>query len=510
MQLLPVSRLSGGGRKMTLCGGVIILLIIPAPYAFTWLEEAIFNWRMSQQSETILTQQERRKDELDLSMGKLFDELEFSCSLSDRKKLSLAAINNRYIFLTGVVTNKNMLCTSLGEGVRFTIDKVATEYTGKDRINFFKVGDSLDGSKRLAFAYSSEKGTLFSILSADSFYSLLDNACSGCFYVELFVDEQLVFNIGAESIKNEPLYRESYFFKKNSRQAMKIYAGDALRVDSKKILHNLIKISLCLILLILLVIWGITKIKNKTLLAKLKKAIKYNEFFAFYQPVFDVRRQQFVGAEVLVRWNCNNEWISPSHFIPYAEEKNLIIPVTDVVIKKAVLDMAQLPDDFWYSINISAKHFIDEQLIKSIAKLKYIDPKRVSFEITERNPIRDIESANRQIKQLSSQGYNFKLDDFGTGYGGIAYLQLLSIRSIKIDKMFIDTIGTDDFKLGVLESIIAFGIESNYQVIAEGVETKAQADFLYSKGVTLHQGYFYAKPMNIRDLLACVYQKAIL
>lgn len=105
-----------------------------------------------------------------------------------------------------------------------------------------------------------------------------------------------------------------------------------------------------------------------------------------------------------------------------------------------------------------------------------------------------------EIAALQERGYHFKLDDFGTGYGGFAYLQRLGIRQIKIDKMFVDTIGTDDLKRSVLDATIAFGLKSGMEMIAEGVETQEQVDYLYRHGVHLIQGYVYAKPMPLSKL----------
>ena len=105
-----------------------------------------------------------------------------------------------------------------------------------------------------------------------------------------------------------------------------------------------------------------------------------------------------------------------------------------------------------------------------------------------------------EIAALQERGYHFKLDDFGTGYGGFAYLQRLGIRQIKIDKMFVDTIGTDDLKRSVLDATIAFGLKSGMEMIAEGVETQEQVEYLHRHGVHLIQGYVYAKPMPLSKL----------
>lgn len=494
-------------KSLILCVcGVIIAFIVLAAYGFALLEKKIFDWRIWQQSKEILTQQENRKDELDLSIQKILDELSFSCDEDDKKILSSSAMKSRYIMLAGLITADNKSCTSLGGRFIFQHNELIPKSTARNQLYFFNVRNEIDTSGQLAIAYTDIQGTLFFILGADSFYSLLDKNCVGCFYVDFFFDGRSVFGVGEKNIKKEPSHSVVDYFNQDSLQGMKLYAGDNLRADVDGFIRQFSRVFIGISSLLLVVVLIAIKLKNRTLNAKLKYAMRNKEIYPFYQPIFDVKLQRFVGAEVLVRWRHNEEWISPTQFIPYAEEKDLIIPITDVIIRRAEHDMAQLPNDFWYSINISAKHFVNEQLIHSIMKMKFkgSNAQRVSFEITERHPISDIESAKKQIGFLSARGYHFKLDDFGTGYGGVAYLQVLGIRSIKIDKMFVDTIGTDDFKFGALESIIAFGIESDYQMIAEGVETKEQADFLYSKGVFLHQGYFYAKPMSIKKLLAFI------
>lgn len=127
---------------------------------------------------------------------------------------------------------------------------------------------------------------------------------------------------------------------------------------------------------------------------------------------------------------------------------------------------------------------------------------RLKFELTERVPIKTMTQAQEEVFYLLKKGYQFKIDDFGTGYGGFAYLQNLQISSIKIDKMFVDTIDTSDVKISVLDSIIASAKQGNIEVIAEGVEGQHQVDYLAERGVYWIQGYFYAKPMPINEALA--------
>lgn len=206
------------------------------------------------------------------------------------------------------------------------------------------------------------------------------------------------------------------------------------------------------------------------------------------------------NLEALLRWQRGNELIPPGAFIDYAEEQDLILPMTSQLLEKVIADLPQLAPSQWVSVNIVAAHLEQSHLHDLLQRHQWPSPARLTFELTERKPIIDIGAASNQISALQAKGYHFKLDDFGTGYGGFAYLQSLGIRQIKIDKMFVDTIGTDDLKRSVLDATIAFGRESGMEMIAEGAERQEQVDYLQRHGVHLIQGYVYAAPMPLNKL----------
>ncbi|MNP47270.1 putative cyclic-di-GMP phosphodiesterase AdrB [compost metagenome] len=166
-----------------------------------------------------------------------------------------------------------------------------------------------------------------------------------------------------------------------------------------------------------------------------------------------------------------------------------------------IADLPQLAPEQWVSVNLVAAHIEHSLLRDQLQRYDWPSPTRLTFELTEREPIVDIAAATHEITLLQEKGYHFKLDDFGTGYGGFAYLQQLGIRQIKIDKMFVDSIGTDDPKRNLLDAIIAFGLKSDMEMIAEGVETQEQVDYLGQHGVYLIQGYLFARPMPLHELL---------
>ncbi len=152
------------------------------------------------------------------------------------------------------------------------------------------------------------------------------------------------------------------------------------------------------------------------------------------------------------------------------------------------------------SINIVSSHLESGVLTKLLSELNWPISNRIHFELTERIPVKDTEAAKKEILYLTNKGYKFKIDDFGTGYGGFSYLQDLGIRCLKVDKMFIDPIGSDDQKLKVLDSIVSAANKAECEMIAEGVESQAQVEYLAQHAIYLIQGYVYAKPEPLTNL----------
>ncbi|WP_335908813.1 EAL domain-containing protein [Shewanella indica] len=218
------------------------------------------------------------------------------------------------------------------------------------------------------------------------------------------------------------------------------------------------------------------------------------------RPIVDINQNKVVGYEVLVRWKKGKEFIPPVAFVEHAEACGLIIPITESLLQQVLQQLPELESGTWVSINLVAEHLEQAHVSRVLQQHNWPEPDRLKFELTERLPIADIDAAKQEIARLTEKGYSFKIDDFGTGYGGFKYIQTLGIDSIKIDKMFIDTIGTNDLKRGVLDAIIAFGLESELEMIVEGVETAEQVEYLKERGIFLVQGYYFARPVPVEDL----------
>lgn len=239
------------------------------------------------------------------------------------------------------------------------------------------------------------------------------------------------------------------------------------------------------------------------------KAVRNGEFVPFYQPVMDIENGTLRGCEVLMRWQRpTGEIISPGQFMAYAEANGHIFEMTRQLMLKTAEEMGELYSenpDLKLSINLFAGHFHDRQVVMDLKKAyenSKISFQQVVVEVTERYPLEDMELARKIISELQALGIRVALDDVGTGHGGMAYLQKLGVDIIKIDKMFIDPLGSDENSTTIVDSMVELADNLGMGIIAEGVEEEDQIDRLLELGVTAAQGYFFAKPMNAEDYIA--------
>lgn len=249
--------------------------------------------------------------------------------------------------------------------------------------------------------------------------------------------------------------------------------------------------------------------KRYSLQGALKAAVKNNEFYPEYQPLYHCEKGVFSGVEVLVRWrDSENQLIMPDFFISEAETSGLILPITlqivEISLRETQLLLKKHPD-FHLAFNLSALHFTEplffdkfNQLIKQFS----IPPHQILLEITER----ELLDKNNSIfigtmQKLRSQGYSLAVDDYGTGHASISYLQHFPFDYLKIDKIFVQAIGTNAITESLNDAIIQMAKGLNLIIIAEGVETEEQVTYLSNNGVQLLQGWYFSKAIPIEKLL---------
>lgn len=236
----------------------------------------------------------------------------------------------------------------------------------------------------------------------------------------------------------------------------------------------------------------------------LERAIERNEIRPYYQPVINLRTGELVGCEVLCRWEKRNgEVVPPGAFIDYAEVTGLAIPMTVSLMQQVRNDLGELSKtipNLKISINLFEGHFRDAAIVDDVQAIFGPSPisfRQLVFEITERRPLHNSVATTSVISGLHALGARLAMDDAGTGHSNLAYLATLGVDVIKIDRIFVDMITPGVNQVPVLDGLIAMARDLDCEIVAEGVETEAQALYLRSRGVLHAQGYIFAPALKV-------------
>jgi len=249
----------------------------------------------------------------------------------------------------------------------------------------------------------------------------------------------------------------------------------------------------------------------------IREAINLGQFHLAYQPKVNVRINQLQGLEALLRWNSPARGnVSPADFIPVAEESGHIIPLGYWVLNEVCLTIKAWQDKGLtlvpVSVNVSARQFQQPDFHKRVSEVLRrhdIDPSLIEIELTEGLVMEDTEAAQRELAQLKKIGLRISIDDFGTGYSCLSYLRRFPIDVLKIDKSFVQEIGSSRDGESIIDAIISLAKSLRLETVAEGVETPAQLHYLLDHGCHVVQGFLFGKPMELQlvePLLAALEQ----
>ncbi len=255
--------------------------------------------------------------------------------------------------------------------------------------------------------------------------------------------------------------------------------------------------------------------RNQAIDAHLRQAIDKKQFYLVYQPIIEISTNKISSVETLIRWKCpelNNP--GPDIFIPIAELTNLIEKISLWVFKQALIDMSDInqvsqSNKLNLSINVSSKQLLSHTFvnrINSLLKEHEVCPSQIIIEVTESCVMNDIEKSSLLLNQLINSKVKIAIDDFGTGYSSMLYLKHLPLSYLKIDREFINELPDDHNDAAIVRAINSLAGSLGLEVIAEGVENEQQLQFLSSINADKAQGYYFAKPLTLNELINFIKQ----
>ena len=257
--------------------------------------------------------------------------------------------------------------------------------------------------------------------------------------------------------------------------------------------------------------------KRLAMETSLRRALENNEFSLHFQPQIDLATGNIYGAEALLRWN--NEIlgnVSPVDFIPVLEDTGLISTVGEFVIEQAIKTYVLLKDklepEFLMAVNLSGRQFQGGELVNFVRDTlgKYnMSPKNLELEITETVLMDDSDLAIKTLNEFSNMNITLAIDDFGTGYSSLSYLKQFPVNVLKIDRSFVRDVTVDKDDAAIVDAILAMSGRLNLKVVAEGVETKEQLEFLENHQCELVQGYYFSKPLPLEQFEAFIDKEKI-
>ncbi|MDO5793450.1 MAG: EAL domain-containing protein [Turicibacter sp.] len=413
----------------------------------------------------------------------------------------------------GVFSTKNISMNDLKSNNELILGLVEADYNAEWILKFFEVSNI-----NIKIVYGENYKILEELMKEDKIDLMVDNAYKKSPYKMLykFAGEQIYIGGNKNSsdiLENIDKVIEEYTSQKyNPLEKLqdKYFDEDY----NKKLIGRLI-LSIILIILFLIVIIKliIPKIKKRKIKIKIKYRMNSDKYLLQYQPIYNPRNKDIVGFEGLLRLlDEDNKIIPPYKFIPEIEDNDMLFDISLWIIKKVIKDYDKIKNykcvngkEFYISLNLSLNEIENEAFVKKAIQILYksnLEPNKICLEIIERVKMNDLDKINKNIDLLKGAGFKIAIDDFGVEYSNLDVLQKLDIDIIKIDKNFVDGIGKDIIRNEIVLFISKIARNTNKYVVLEGVEEveqesaikKIENDLLYV------QGYYYNKPMYIKDI----------
>ena len=244
--------------------------------------------------------------------------------------------------------------------------------------------------------------------------------------------------------------------------------------------------------------------KRRELEGELRRALLRDELVVFYQPIVDSRSATVICMEALLRWrHPSRGLVSPGEFIPIAEETGLIVEMGAWALRQACQDALAWPEHIRVAVNLAPRQFQQTDLVESVAQTLSetgLAPDRLELEITETTLMMQTDDVEGKVRAIAALGVRLSLDDFGTGYSSLGYLDRFPVKKVKIDRAFAKQAIDSQKTQAIVGAISVLARDLGIDLVAEGVETRAQLAFMASRNIFLIQGYLYSKPRPIEEL----------
>lgn len=248
----------------------------------------------------------------------------------------------------------------------------------------------------------------------------------------------------------------------------------------------------------------------------LRRALENDELSLNYQAKVDLATGEIIGAEALLRWHSEAlGFISPAEFVPIAEETGLIVPIGDWVLDAACREAAHWPmsngRDMQVAVNLSALQFLRGNLTERVSnslRQSGLPARRLDLELTESLLVERPEETIQTLNELKEMGISISMDDFGTGYSSLSYLTRFPLDSLKVDRAFVTDLPHNRDAVVVVRAIVGMAQQLEYNIVAEGIETERQMEFLHGLGCQTGQGYFFSKPLSNDDFISLLVDQA--
>ena len=499
-------------RQRKLIAAVVGVLLAGLPLAAfdIWLEQLIDR----QNSEDIFGSARRsiavietRLTTVAAALDNLAAQGVASCGPADLEKLRRVSFATSAVKEIGVIgANGQTLCSDLGIplSARVIAGPVKTAPAGQTLLEVIRVGDRPQNYLRLR-RFGPGGASLAALVPTDMLLPLTSPR-GGPFGAHARIVTQEGAVIGDGGTPLPPDIRPDEVVRASMRSERFGITADVAMLRAVSEPHDLRTIGLIVNLVVmsavLTVAWLIVRRRGGDPVAEIRRALDARHFVPYFQPIVDITSGKVLGAEVLARWRKpDGSLVMPGAFIAVAERGGLMVELTEALMRRACREIgdayARRPQ-LKIAFNLTARHFADDTIVADLRAIFDRSPIRldqVTLELTEREPIEDIATTRRVVAALQGLGCRVALDDVGTGHSGLSSILKLGVDVIKIDKMFIDSLGGETNSATIVTTLVELARNMGMEIVAEGVESFEQVADLRARGIRAAQGYVFAPPL---------------